>query len=37
MTDEEYRRAARNTKILTFIAIAIAVGVAYLLARYAGG
>ncbi len=37
MNDEEYRRAARNTGILTLIALTIAALVALLLARYAGG
>ena len=37
MSDEEYRRAARNTGILTLIAIGIATLVAWWLARYPGG
>ncbi len=37
MSDEHYRRAVRNTKILTLIAIAIATLVAWWLGRGAGG
>jgi len=37
LTDEEYRRAVRNTKILTAIVISIAVIVAYWFGRLAGG
>lgn len=35
--DEDYRRAARNTKILVAIALIIAVVVAYFLGRIARG
>ncbi len=37
VTDEEYRRAVRNTRILLLASIAMTTLAIYLLARFAGG